>query len=96
MEKRDILSLYRSDISKIDRNYRSKVLSIFDQIPGFLSQHEKRVRLSSIEEKSTFPMYEETFFWLTNALIAPILISDCPSTKKELLSNVIWATRVCL
>ena len=26
----DILSLYRSDISKIDRNYRSKVLSIFD------------------------------------------------------------------
>ena len=32
MEKRDILSLYRSDISKIDRNYRSKVLSIFDQI----------------------------------------------------------------
>ena len=30
IEKRDILSLYRSDISKIDRNYRSKVLSIFD------------------------------------------------------------------
>ena len=62
MEKRDILSLYRSDINKIDRKYRSRVLSIFDQIPGFLSQHEKRVRLSSIEENSTFPMYEDTFF----------------------------------
>ena len=73
IEKRDILSLYRSDISKIDRNYRSKVLSIFDQIPGFLSQHEKRVRLSSIEEKSTFPMYEETFFWLGDSMI----VNEC-------------------
>ncbi len=72
-EKRDILSLYRSDISKIDRNYRSKVLSIFDQIPSFLSLHEKRVRLSSIEEKSTFPMYEETFFWLGDSM----MVNEC-------------------
>lgn len=73
IEKRDILSLYRSDINKIDRNYRSKVLSIFDQIPGFLSQHEKRVRLSSIEKKSTLPMYEETFFWLGDSMI----VNEC-------------------
>lgn len=69
IEKRDILSLYRNDISKIDRNYRSKVLSIFDQIPSFLSKHEKRVRLSSIEKNSIFPMYEETFFWLGDSMI---------------------------
>lgn len=73
IEKRDILSLYRSDIGKIDRSYRSKVLSIFDQIPAFLSQHEKRVRLSSIEEKSTFPMYEDTFFWLGDSMI----VNEC-------------------
>lgn len=73
IEKRDILSLYRSDIGKIDRNYRSRVLSIFDQIPGFLSQHEKRVRLSSVEEKSTFPMYEDTFFWLGDSMI----VNEC-------------------
>lgn len=73
MEKRDILSLYRSDINKIDRKYRSRVLSIFDQIPGFLSQHEKRVRLSSIEENSTFPMYEDTFFWLGDSMI----VNEC-------------------
>ena len=42
-EKRDILKLYREDIMKINTRYRSKVLSIFDQIPGLLSQHEKRV-----------------------------------------------------
>lgn len=73
MEKRDILSLYRGDICKIDRSYRSRVLSIFDQIPAFLSQHEKRVRLSSIEVRSTFPMYEDTFFWLGDSMI----VNEC-------------------
>lgn len=69
-EKRDIIALYRDDISKIDRNYRVKVLSVFDRIPSFLSQHEKRVRLSNIGEGTTFPMYEETFFWLGDSMIA--------------------------
>ena len=69
-EKRDILSLYRNDINKADAKYRSKVASIFDQIPGFLSQHEKRVKLSNIETKATFPMYQDTFYWLGNSMIA--------------------------
>lgn len=69
-EKRDILSLYRNDIARIDANYRAKVTSIFDQIPSFLSQHEKRVRLSNIEKKSTFPMYQDTFHWLSDSMVA--------------------------
>jgi hypothetical protein len=69
IEKRDILTLYKNDISKIDAKYRSKVSSIFEQIPAFLSQHEKRVILSDIEQKSTYPMYEDTFFWLGDSMI---------------------------
>ncbi|WP_449075624.1 ATP-binding protein [Ruminococcus sp.] len=69
-EKRDILTLYENDINKADAKYRSKVASIFVQIPAFLSKHEKRVRLSNIEEKSSFPMYQDTFFWLGNSMIA--------------------------
>ena len=69
-EKRDILHLYRNDIGKADVKYRSRVASIFDQIPAFLSQHEKRVRLSNIEEKSSYPMYQDTFFWLGDSMIA--------------------------
>ena len=69
-EKRDILTLYRNDISKADVKYRSRIASIFDQIPAFLSQHEKRVKLSNIESNSTFPMYQETFFWLGDSMIA--------------------------
>lgn len=70
MEKRDILDLYRSDIMKIDSKYRSKVLSIFDQIPGFLSSHEKRVVLKEIGQGSYASQYEDTFFWLADSMIA--------------------------
>lgn len=70
IEKRDILTLYTNDVNRADVKYRSKVASIFAQIPAFLSQHEKRVRLSNIEENSTFPQYQDTFFWLGNSMIA--------------------------
>lgn len=69
-EKRDILRLYREDIMKIDARYRSKVLSIFDQIPGFLSRHEKRVVFKQIREGSQAEQYEETFFWLSDSMIS--------------------------
>ena len=68
-EKRDILNLYRDDILKINNRYRSKVLSIFEQIPGFLSKHEKRVILSKIAQGSTIDKYTDTFFWIGNSMI---------------------------
>ena len=68
-EKRDILNLYRDDILKISGRYRSKVLAIFEQLPGFLSKHEKRVVLSSIAQGSTIDQYTDTFFWLGNSMI---------------------------
>lgn len=69
-EKRDILHLYREDIMKIGGRYRTKVLSIFDQIPGLLSKHEKRVVFNKIAEGSDFMQYEDTFFWLADSMIA--------------------------
>ena len=72
VEKRDILVTYRNDIGKIASSYRTKVLSVFDQIPAFLSQHEKRVRLKSIEGGEGID-YEETFFWLSDSMI----VNEC-------------------
>ena len=69
LEKRDILELYRNDIMKIKAQYRAKVLAIFDQIPGLLSKHEKRVVFSRIAEGSTANQYDETFFWLSDSMI---------------------------
>ncbi len=68
-EKKDILETYRGDIRKIDRSYRTKVLSVFDQIPSFLSQHEKRVKINSLCDDDTALDYEETFFWLSDSMI---------------------------
>lgn len=70
LEKRDILELYRNDIMKIKAQYRSKVLAIFDQIPGLLSRHEKRVVFNRIAEGSSADQYEETFFWLSDSMVA--------------------------
>ena len=82
-----IEELYRNDINKIDRSYRAKVLFIYDQIPAFLSQHEKCVRLSNIEEKSTFPMYQDTLFWLGDSMIGQAYIIHPKNlmVKKEIV-----------
>ncbi len=68
-EKREILNTYRNDIMKIDQNYKAKVLSIYDRIPGFLSSHEKRVKINSIDSSNRAISYEETFFWLADSMI---------------------------
>lgn len=77
MEKRDILALYRSDIMKIKAQYRAKVLAIFDQIPGLLSRHEKRVVFNRIAEGSLAEQYEETFFWLSDSMVC----NECRRTN---------------
>lgn len=76
-EKRDILELYRSDIMKIKAQYRSKVLAIFDQIPGLLSRHEKRVVFNRIVDGTSAEQYEETFFWLSDSMVA----NECRRTN---------------
>ena len=70
IEKRDILSLYRNDIGKIEGLYRSKVLAIFDQIPGLLAKHEKRVVLSTVAKGSSPEQFEDAFFWLDDSMIS--------------------------
>lgn len=68
-EKRDILSLYRNDINKADIKYRYRISSVFEQIPAFLSMHEKRVRLSNIGNSGKYPAYQDTFYWLSNSMM---------------------------
>lgn len=77
VEKRDILDLYRGDIMKIQAQYRAKVLAIFDQIPGLLSRHEKRVVFNRIAEGSLAEQYEETFFWLSDSMVC----NECRRTN---------------
>lgn len=86
IEKRDILNLYRQEIMKINSSYKSKVLTIFDQIPGLLSRHEKRVVFKDIENGSRFEQYEDTFFWLEDSMICNVCF-NCSDPKVGLAIN---------
>lgn len=85
-EKRDILKLYRQDIMRIDSSYKSKVLAIFDQIPGLLSRHEKRVVFKDVKKGSSFEQYEDTFFWLEDSMICNVCF-NCSDPKVGLAVN---------
>lgn len=69
IEKRDIIGLYRDDIKKAAKKYKSKVSAIFDNIPGFLSTHEKRIVLSVIDKNGSFDRYDDPIFWLGDSMI---------------------------
>ena len=67
--KRDILTLYRADISKHANGYETKVAGIFDEIPAQLKKQEKKFKLSSISKEARFRDYEDALFWLDDARI---------------------------
>lgn len=67
--KRDILTLYRNDIRKYADNQETKVATIFEEIPGQLQKHEKRFRLSDLENNARMRDYSQAFFWLEDAKI---------------------------
>jgi hypothetical protein len=71
--KRRILNLYRQDITKFARGYEAKVLAIFDDMPSQLSRAEKKYKLSSIDKGARFRDYEDSFLWLTEAMV----INNC-------------------
>ncbi|MDR1800595.1 MAG: AAA family ATPase [Lachnospiraceae bacterium] len=70
--KRDILTLYRADITKHASGYELKVESIFDEIPSQLNKHEKKFKLNSLKKDARFRDYEDSLFWLNDAMITNI------------------------
>ena len=69
IQKRKILELYRDDIKKSASRFSSRISAIFDNIPGFLSQHEKRIKLNQIDTDGTFSRYDDPLFWLDDSMI---------------------------
>lgn len=69
IQKRNILNLYRDDINKAQRKYSSKVSALFENIPGYLSTHDKKVVLLKIDNNPRFSKYDEPLFWLSDSMI---------------------------
>lgn len=67
--KRDILTLYREDITKHSEGNGLEIEAIFDEIPAQLSKHEKKFRLSDIKTGARMRNYKQLFYWLDDAMI---------------------------
>lgn len=74
--KRNILQLYRQDITRFATGYESKVLAVFDRIPAQLSKREKRFNVSSLGKSARARTYEDSFMWLNEGMI----INTCYNT----------------
>ncbi len=70
--KKNILNLYRSDISKYADGQEVRVTSIFDEIPSQLNKHEKKFRLSSLGSSARLRDYETAFFWLSDSMVVNV------------------------
>jgi len=67
--KRKIIKLYREDIQKHAGRYALKTMLVWDGVPGMLSKHEKKFRLSSLEKSARMREYEDAFMWLKEAMV---------------------------
>ena len=67
--KRNILSIYRADISKYAVGCEQKVTHIFDTIPSQLQRHEKKFRISDVVKGARTRSYANAFFWLEESRV---------------------------
>ena len=67
--KRNILSLYRSDISKYARGQEARVTKIFDTLPSQLQKHEKKFKLSALGKGTRGRNVETAFLWLEESRV---------------------------
>lgn len=67
--KRNILSLYRSDISKYASGQEAKVTKIFDTLPSQLQNHERKFKLSSLGQGTRSRSVETAFYWLEESRV---------------------------
>lgn len=68
--KRDILALYRNDISKFGGSDATRIRRVFSTLPGQLARHEKKFKLASLEANARSREYADAFFWLSDASIS--------------------------
>jgi len=66
-EKRLILRLYDEDIQKFGGSCADRARGIWRQIPGQLSAHSKRFKLSSVSKSARYRNYEAAVNWLEDS-----------------------------
>ncbi len=68
--QKDIVALYRMDISQYAERDKLKIKEIFDLIPSELDSKNKRFILKNLNEHAKFNRYQDSFLWLKDAGVA--------------------------
>lgn len=66
-KQREILSMYKLDISQYDADRKLEINEIFELIPSELDSKNKRFILKNLNEHARFSKYESSFLWLKDA-----------------------------
>ena len=69
-KQKEILDLYKWDISQYDKDKKLEISEIFNLIPSELDAKNKRFILKNLNEHARFSRYENSFVWLKNAGVA--------------------------
>lgn len=68
--QKEIIKLYRRDITRYDPKNKLSIEEIFDLIPPELNAKNKRFILKRLNENAKFERYSNSFRWLKNAGVA--------------------------
>lgn len=86
--QRDIVNMYREDISQYAVKDKLKIKEIYDLIPSELDAKNKRFILKRLNEHAKFDRYQNDFLWLKNAGVAiPVYNVDEPRQPLKLAES---------
>lgn len=86
--QREIIRLYKKDISQYDESRKLEIKEVFDLIPSELNSKSKRFFIKSINEKARAEMFADEFLWLRDAGVTiPVYNVDEPKLPLKLASS---------
>jgi len=98
-EQKDIIKLYKKDISKYQKEKKLEIEEVYNLIPAELDSKNKRYKFKDIESNSRYSKYEDAFLWLKDAGVAipafnveeprsPLLLNKQNNSFKLFLNDV--------
>ena len=82
--QKNIIQLYKRDISQYDKDNKLYIEDIFNLIPSELNAKNKRFILKNLNNNAKFNMYQNSFLWLQRAGVA-IPVFNVEEPKQPLL-----------
>lgn len=83
--QKDIVTLYRMDISQYSKHDKLKIKEIFDLVPYELNAKNKRFILKRLNEHAKFTRYQDSILWLKDAgVVIPVYNVEEPKAPLKL------------